>query len=334
LARARFISAEGWFLAGDRERSISELRHALGLLKSIGTDQFAVVEGQHAEDLVVLGVAEGLRECRGIAKKIDRLRALGEALLHGDEDKAHQAVGRLEVYAFGEARVVRDSRTITSSEWQAATVKELFFFILIQGPLERDAIGVVFWPDLSAKSMTDSFHTTLYRLRRALGSNVVTIDNGRYRIGDVDYWFDVNEFEEIVDRARLLPAHDWQAEELWRRAVALYQGDFLADVDRMWALPLRERYGGMYLEALMSVARCHEIRGEPEGAIDWYRRVLEVDELREDIHREVMLCYCKAGRRTDAIAQYHRCRDILNQELGIEPEQETERIYEDIAGKR
>ncbi|NLE43839.1 MAG: tetratricopeptide repeat protein, partial [Chloroflexi bacterium] len=206
LAQAHLLAARGWFLANDRQRSVAELGQALTLAEEIGTDQFVVVEGQHAEDLIVLGVAEGLRACRAIAKKIDRLRAIGQALLHGEEDSGRQSVGRLEVHAFGEGRVVRDGRAITSSEWQAAMVKEVFFYILLNGPVERDAVGVVFWPELTTKGVTDSFHTTLYRLRRALGPDVVTVDDGRYRIGNVDYWLDTREFEETIERARLLPS--------------------------------------------------------------------------------------------------------------------------------
>ncbi|NLF00065.1 MAG: tetratricopeptide repeat protein, partial [Anaerolineales bacterium] len=170
--------------------------------------------------------------------------------------------------------------------------------------------------------------------RRALGPDVVTVDDGRYRIGNVDYWLDTREFEETIERARLLPSQDWQAQELWQRAVDLYQGDFLTGVDRLWALPLRERYMDMRMEALLNVARCHEVRGELDEAIEWHRRVLAVDELREDIHRQIMQLYVRAGRRSDAITHYHRVCEILDQELGIEPEEETIQLYTQIAGKR
>jgi len=61
---------------------------------------------------------------------------------------------------------------------------------------------------------------------------------------------------------------------------------------------------------------------------------LEVDELREDVHRRIMHCYTGAGRRSEALAQYHRCQGILRRELDVEPAVETRRLYERIAGKR
>jgi len=193
-------------------------------------------------------------------------------------------------------------------------------------------LGLVFFPELSSKGMIDSFHTTIYRLRRALGSGIVTIEEGRYRIGDVDLWFDVREFERCIERARLLPPQDWRAADLWGRAVALYRGEFLPEAERIWAVQVRERLHEHYVEALCGMARCHRARGDFEGAIEWYRRALAGDATREDIHRQIMRCYEHAGRRADAIAQYHRCREILNQELGVEPEPETQQLLRDLTG--
>ena len=87
----------------------------------------------------------------------------------------------------------------------------------------------------------------------------------------------------------------------------------------------------MYLEALVGVGRCNEARKEYEEAVNWYRRSLEVDPLQEDVHRRIMHCYIKAGRRTDALAQYHYCRETLMQELNIETSPETDRLYRQIA---
>jgi LuxR family maltose regulon positive regulatory protein len=333
LARAHFLLARVYLLAGNKPQTVAELRQAVDLADEIGTYQFAVVEGQHAEDLLRLGISEGLAACQDIIAGVQELRAFVEEQAQGDVREEEDTTGHLEIYALGEGRVARDGHMITSSKWQAAMAKELFFYILLHGPLERDAIGAVFWPDLSTKQVTDSFHTTLYRIRRALGADVVVMDEGQYCLGDVDYWFDVGEFEALIGRARLLPSHDWQTEDLWRRAVALYQGDFLPEVERVWCVPKREELLGMYLEALIGVGQCHEARRELEGAISWYRRALEVDELREDVHRRIMHCYAEAGRRSEALAQYDRCREILRRELDIEPSVETKRLYERTAGR-
>jgi len=150
----------------------------------------------------------------------------------------------------------------------------------------------------------------------------------------VNYWFDVEEFEALIERARLLPPHDWQADNLRQRAVALYHGDFLPEVERIWCLSKRETLRGMYLGALIQIGEYREARKEFDEAISWYRRALKVDELDESIHRRIMLCYYEADRPSDALAQYRHCQDILKQELDIEPSDETRRLYEQIIGTR
>lgn len=89
----------------------------------------------------------------------------------------------------------------------------------------------------------------------------------------------------------------------------------------------------MYIEALIGIGQCYKARRGFEEAISWYQRALDVDELQEDIHQHIMLCYAAAGQLAKALAQYHRCQEILRAELGIEPSAKTKSLYKQIAGK-
>ena len=114
----------------------------------------------------------------------------------------------------------------------------------------------------------------------------------------------------------------------------LYQGDFLPEVGNVWCIPKREALQDMYVEALIGMGRCHEARREFEAAVEWYRRALAVDELREDIHRRIMHCCAEVGQRSKSLAQYRRCEQILRDELGLEPSPETRQLYEHIFGMK
>ena len=169
----------------------------------------------------------------------------------------------------------------------------------------------------------------MYRVRRAAGNDAVVVQNGKYRLG-VSYGLDVDEFDALVERARLLPPRGWQAAELWRRAVNLYGGDLLPEVDRDWCIVRRQELRDKYVEALVELGRYDEARGQVEAATERYRQALEVNQLREDIHRRIIRTYADAGRRSDAVTQYQRCRDILRGELGIEPSGQTQQLYREI----
>ncbi len=333
LARARFLLAKAHLLAGNKLQATAELHRAMVLTDEIGTYQFAAAESRRAKDLLSLGIAQGIVSGPILSEKVQELKDFGDRLGQVEVEAEKDVVNHLEIYGLGKGLVVRDGHSILPAEWQAAMAKELFFYILLHGPLERDAIGLVFWPELSAEKVANNFHTTLYRMRRAVGANTVVAENGQYCLGNVDYWFDVEAFKTLIEQARLLPPHDQQTENLWQRAVALYRGDFLAGVERLWCVPKREMLREMYTEALIGMGQHHEVRGELEEAIGWYKQALEINRWREDIHRRVMHCYAETDRRPEALAQYHHCREILRRELDIEPSVETNTLYRQIIKK-
>jgi DNA-binding SARP family transcriptional activator len=331
LARGRFLLAKAHLLGGDTARATAELQRALALAREIGTNQPAAVEGQHAPELVQLALARGLPGGQVLHDRIQHLRALVPELDIDRQESSDGLEEHLDIYALGAARVVRNGRPIPRSAWRAAMAKELFFYILFHGPVDRDAVGLVFWPDLPSQKVSSNFHSTLYRVRRAVGGDAVVVENGRYHLA-VSYRLDVDDFDALVERARLLPPQDWQAAELWRRAVRLYRGELLPEVDREWCVVKRQELGDKYIEALVELGRYDEARGEVEAATERYRQALEMNQLREDIHRRIMQAYANAGRRSDAVTQYQRCRDILTGELGIEPSMETQRLLREISG--
>src|SRR5262249_53710270 len=56
--------------------------------------------------------------------------------------------------------------------------------------------------------------------------------------------------------------------------------------------------------------------------------------LQEPVHRTLMRLYAQLGRRGAALHQYQLCVGVLQRELGIEPEDETKRLYQEILARR
>jgi DNA-binding SARP family transcriptional activator len=121
------------------------------------------------------------------------------------------------------------------------------------------------------------------------------------------------------------------------RAVALYRGPFLEDLTladgagfEEWALIQRERLHRLLLEALYRLTAAHETNGEFEEALHCVWRQLELDPWLEEAHLQAMRLLARAGRRSEALAQYGQCRRLLASELGVEPAAATTRLYEQI----
>jgi DNA-binding SARP family transcriptional activator len=328
LSRALFLLAKAHHLTGAEQDAIEALERAVDLARDIQTDQFIVVEGQCSLDLLNKGVAQGVAGCREIIERSLALpQILEDDLIAAGEEGPPTPL--LQIYALGQNRVVQDEHEVSASEWRATAARDLFFYILMNKQVNRGTVGLAFWPDLVPEQVTNRFHVTLHRLRGALGKGSVVAEEQAYRLADVPYSFDVEQFESLVERARLLP-QGVQAHHLWQQAVQLYQGDFLPDIPGTWCVPKREELRQKHVEALIGVGKCHEAFREFNAAVEWYERVLGVDNLREDVHCLVMRCYAKAGLRAQALLQYQRCCDILEQELGTHPSTDTTRLYERI----
>ena len=58
-----------------------------------------------------------------------------------------------------------------------------------------------------------------------------------------------------------------------------------------------------------------------------YERALELDNLAEEIHRELMRCYLARRESADAVRVFRRCRELLSFVLGVMPSEATETLY-------
>lgn len=83
----------------------------------------------------------------------------------------------------------------------------------------------------------------------------------------------------------------------------------------------------------MLIGRAIEVAdtGTAEG---YARRQIEIDNLRESGHRQLMETLALSGRRTEVLAHYDTLRLLLEKELGAEPSAETIELYERVLGDR
>ena len=197
------------------------------------------------------------------------------------------------------------------------------------------------WSGPTEACTPGSFNTLLWRLRRALetpplhGGDVIECDRqGALRIAEcVQVDNDVEHYRRLIEPPMGKPVERLDAADVdaLRRAVALYRGDVLASFRDDWALRLREKHRRLQLGALSRLMHvCSLLHHWPE-AVAHGEAILELDELREDVHRELMRCHMACGQRALALRQFERCRSALRRELAIHPMQETLQLHQQIA---
>jgi len=328
LARAQFFAAWALFRAGQEVEALTMLQQVLATTDSPSREHLFVVEGQRTLPLLERAHEQGDfgEELAALLARARAFEHTAQAVLQQASPPEAESEEPLRIFGFGRGRVERGGEEIPPSDWEAAATRQMLFYLLTHSPRSRDQIAAVLWPELPAPKVKATFHTTKFRLKRALGREVPHFDGRCYQIHPhLNYWFDVAEFEQLMEGT----GSGRRAEQL-QQAIALYQGDFLEDCYADWCLLIRERLRERCLEALDELAGRLLARRQYRQAIQTLRRGLEMDDLREEFHRQLMRAYALSGRRGEALARYQRCAEVLERELSALPSPETTALYRRI----
>ncbi|MFN8443578.1 MAG: BTAD domain-containing putative transcriptional regulator [Caldilineaceae bacterium] len=206
----------------------------------------------------------------------------------------------------------------------------------------RETLMALFWPNESTESARNNLRVTLSRLREVttkLGptpkAELLVIDRNNVQLHAA--WLercDSNHFQRLLAETR---QHSHTSRDQCAAcqsnllaAGTLYQADFMAGFGledcpefEEWLLVQREKFHVFALEAYADLANYAENKGDLAAARLFAQRQIEIDPLRESPYRQLMRILAKAGERTAALAIFERCRTLLRQELGLDPEAET-----------
>jgi len=212
----------------------------------------------------------------------------------------------------------------------------------------RDHLSTLLWGETSQERARYNLRRALWHIREALdelalspADYVSTEDSWIWMPASAPCWVDTREFEAVLGTAFRHLRTEFSPSSVGvrriRETIDLYRGKFLAGFSVSqapgfdeWVLFERERLFQLLLRALSSLIQSFIAWGERDEAIDVCQRLLESDPIQEDTHRLLMRLYWDTGRRTQALRQYRRCREILNQELDVEPVEETQDLYQRI----
>ena len=208
----------------------------------------------------------------------------------------------------------------------------------------RDSLLALFWRDHNTDKARNNLRVALSQLRK-----LTTTDESKSPLilatkldvqinpnidFEVDFWLDGAKFEEQLQQTR---THTHTSRKKCadcqphlEEAVALYKGEFLAGLSlkdspefEEWLFIQRERYHLLTLDTYADLATFAEQQTNFDEALYFVRQQINLDGLREPAYRQQMRILAKQGERNRALAAFERCRKILHDELGVDPDAET-----------
>ena len=222
-----------------------------------------------------------------------------------------KSLGALSVRVGGEP--------VSNHAWESARAKELFFLLLNNpGGLRKSEAVVQLSPGLSPEKQNSTFHSNLYRVRKALSrKEAVQEVEGLYRLDpSAEIHWDVTEFERLIVSARKFEAGSQRRAKDFQRALEFYDGPFAVEFFNDWAAALRLRIERGKVAALTGVAAYLAAGEEFEQAIECMERVLQTDAVNEEAAYLLMTMKARSGQTVAALTFHDEFAQLVQEEVG------------------
>ena len=294
-----------------------------------------------AEEAVELLPAD-LREQLAAAQREGPKRPAEELVVVSVEAKP---VIDLTINMLGPVEIVRDpARPLPPDAWVTRRARDILCFVASRRHhrASKDLIIDTFWGETDPTVIARNFHPTVSHIRKALNSNqtlkqnLVLYRDGDYLLNpDFAYRIDVEEFDRLVaqgEATRRERQFD-QCIQSYQAAVDIYRGEFMQGSYDPWADEQRSYYRKQYLQLIEALASVAQKMGDWFKSIQLGQQILSDDPFREDIHCLLMRAHAALGNKSAVREQYENLRQLLQNELGVEPVAETVNTYRELTGQ-
>jgi predicted ATPase/DNA-binding SARP family transcriptional activator len=187
------------------------------------------------------------------------------------------------------------------------------------------------WEDDLPAAPRNAVQHHVARLRAALGHDAIAASPDGYALTDAEV--DALRFEELLADARsALRAGDaGAAAESVATALELWRGPPLHGLtDTAWFSAEARRLESLRVDALEEQFEAALALGDHREIVVALRGALEDNPFRERLWGQLMLALYRCGRQPDALEAYGEARQVLSEQLALEPGPELRRLQEAI----
>jgi DNA-binding SARP family transcriptional activator/DNA-binding beta-propeller fold protein YncE len=229
----------------------------------------------------------------------------------------------MEFHILGPLEVVDQGRLVKLG---GSKQRSLLAFLLLHPNqvVSRDRLIDELWGGQPPDTAATAIQVHVSQLRKALGPDVIVTQAPGYLIRLHEAELDLERFERWVAEAQR--SSSVEASELLSAALGLWRGTPLAELDAPFARDASLRLDEQRLAALeqridadLALGRHAQLVPELEGLVRGH-------PLRERLRGQLMLALYRNGRQADALEVYRSGRRLLDEELGLEPHDELQRL--------
>ncbi len=185
------------------------------------------------------------------------------------------------------------------------------------------------WGEDPPRTAAHSLQTYVSGLRRIVGDDLIVTTAAGYRVDLGGSSLDAVEFEELAAASAKVEADPEKVLETTARALSLWRGEPLADVElTQMAYGRLHRLSEMRLQTIERWALASLRLGRHDDLVAELERLTREHPLRESLWGLRMRALQASGRVAEALRVYQELRGVLGEQLGIEPSAEIQRLEE------
>jgi DNA-binding SARP family transcriptional activator/ABC-type branched-subunit amino acid transport system substrate-binding protein len=178
------------------------------------------------------------------------------------------------------------------------------------------------WGERPPSKAVKTVQVYVSNLRKALGSGLLVTQGRGYLLRTRAGQLDVDRFQALVAEGRRA-LRDGKAQvggDRFRQALALWRGRALEDFAyEPFAQSATAQLEEQRLAALEDRIDADLARGEHAALVAELESLVREHPLRERFHQQLMVSLYRSGRQAEALEHYQSARQMLIDELGIEP---------------
>jgi adenylate cyclase len=191
--------------------------------------------------------------------------------------------------------------------------------------MSRDRLEAFFWPESDAERARGALKQALYLLRQTFGGDPTAARGTSLVLDQQVLTSDIVDFRQRFAEGDLAGA------------VALYSGPFLDGVFlrdtpdfEQWVESERARLAASYAQALERLAEEARARDDAAGAVEWWRRRVELDRLSARAARAYMEALAANGEHEQAVRFGNVHVALVKQELGTDADATVLRYLDEL----
>lgn len=188
-------------------------------------------------------------------------------------------------------------------------------------PTSRHEIASLLWSESEEAAARTSLRQVIHAIRAEVGPNALeSVDENTLAINSDVLHADVLAFTDCATSANVSDLE---------KAAELYRGQFLEGIDLHddafddWLATERRHLEAQALSVLSRLTDHYRRTSRIEDALKSAKLVLRIDPLQEDIHKQIIELHVASGAMGEARKHADHCRELIRNELGVDPEPDT-----------